>query len=303
MASLQRGAAFTKTAATRLSTVLSRDFWRRHRDVAAYGAFGFVVFIAFLIAHFPYQQAVSTMLEPFNMRITYTGQHLALPLGTELTNVRLVSTGPMGDTLLAESPNLTLAPTFLSLVIGRPGVKLRTRLYDGEVSATAYRRGSLIELDFEASGLNLERYRDPKLETVGTQLRGRLRASGSAMLAGLDPSANSGQLKLTADRLVVKVASGFPSIKIGNLTGTLDLDRGVVHVTDIDGHGADLAVKVQGIVRLMPDLAMSQLDLKLKLDPTPTGRSHLRFLLALLPHSPDAGPYTVRGPILAPSIS
>lgn len=303
MASRLRGAAFGKAAATRVSAILSRDFWRRHSAAAGYTAFGFVLFVVFLVAHFPYEQAISTMLQPFNMRLTYTGQHLSLPIGAELTNVRLVSTQGKDGAVLAESPDLRLAPTLLSLFIGRPGVKLRTRLYDGSVSATVYRRGKLIELDFEADGLNLQHYRDRELERVGTQLHGRLRASGSAMLSGIDPSGNSGQLNLAAHGLVVKVASGFPSIKIGNLTGTLDLDHGVVHVKNIDGHGADLAMNAQGTVRLVPDLGMSQLDLKLKLEPTPAGRSHLRFLLGLLPHSPDAGPYTVRGSVLAPSIS
>ncbi len=296
-----RGNLARRTVVARLCGILSREFWRGHLAVVGYAAFGLILFIVFVVANFPYAQTLSSILAPLGLKLSYVDQRLSLPLGAELRGVRLVSTDGATYATLAEGTDVALAPTLGSLLVGAPGIRIYVELYGGDVRAAIYRSGHAIGLSFIANGLKLDRY--PKLSELGTRLEGRLSGAGSAVLSGANLFENQGQVKLAATSLVVKVAAGFPPVRLGELNGTLELNRGILNIKQVDSHGTDLAMTADGSIHLMPNLPGSQLDIRLRIEPTASGRAHLRFLLGLLPRPPDSTPYTLHGPILAPSIS
>ncbi|HEX4209449.1 MAG TPA: hypothetical protein VHY56_03585, partial [Candidatus Binataceae bacterium] len=72
----------------------------------------------------------------------------------------------------------------------------------------------------------------------------------------------------------------------------------------IRAQGGDAEIDAEGSIQLGATLAESTIDLQFTLNPTPVGREHLGFFLNLLPHRQNrAAPYSLNGPLLAPTLS
>lgn len=274
---------------------------RAHARAIGYAGFGAAVFLASLAATFPYAATLSALLQPFSLSLSSAGQGFSPPMGAALNDVRLVSIEPSAPFEL-ESSSVTLAPAFGALLLGEPGVRVHARLYGGALRATVYRRGAGVGLSFNLNDLGLARI--APLHALGANVLGRLSGDGWAQLAGNDPTAASAQIDFHAADLTIRVARGFPPIRLGAVTGSLRLARGALEVARLHGRGPDGLLSGRGIVRLGADPAESNLDLRLTLDPSPEGRKRLGVLLGLLPHPPGPRePYVLTGPLLRPSIS
>ncbi len=284
-----------------VQALLSADFWRSHLRAVCYGGLGLLLFLLFLAANFPYGDALSSMLAPFNLALTYTDHRARLPIGAELDGVRLTSTLAPGAPPLLDGANVTLAPTLGSLLLVRPGVHLKAELYGGFLSLVLYRISDGVGVGIDANGLDLSRYR--KLLEMGVNLHGFLSGTANASLPGIDPTRGDGQVHLEVSHCSVRVMRGFPTLQLGNLDGSAHLEHGLLTVDDLRGSGGDLEVSATGTIRLAPDLPDSEVDLRMKLAPTAQGRRRLGAMLQLLPHPPGAQPYVIRGRLAAPAIS
>src|SRR5216684_1673098 len=67
------------------------------------------LFADFLIASFPYNDTLSRLLTPYQLKIAYEEQHLSPPIGVELERVTLFSTAEKPDRLLMQSNAVSLA--------------------------------------------------------------------------------------------------------------------------------------------------------------------------------------------------
>jgi type II secretion system protein N len=286
-------------ASLRLAAAESR-FPRGAWRMSLYGLGGVLVFLAFLAASFPYADAISSMLAPLNLKLTYDAQHMSPPIGAELENVRLVSTAPGSAALLLQSPAIRLAPTLGSLILGRPGLRLRADLYGGVIRATVLRRGALVNVNFDLRGLDL--HASDALRQFGTSLSGNVSGSGAAEVRSPDLPDDAGNLSLDGENVAVHVGD-FPPLHLGAIQGVLRLNGGTVTLTDVTANGEDLALEAAGTIQLASDLADSTLELHVSLHPTSAGRDHFGLFINMLPHAPAEGPYLVSGPILSPSIS
>jgi type II secretion system protein N len=284
-----------------VQALLSPDFWRSHLRAICYGGLGLLLFLLFLAASFPYGDALASLLAPFNLALTYTDHRARLPIGAELDGVQLTSTLAPGAPPLLDGANVTLAPTLGSLLLVRPGVHLKAELYGGFLSLVLYRIRNGVGVGIDASSLDLSRYR--KLVQMGVNLRGFLTGTASASLPGVDPMRGDGQVHLEISHCSLRVMRGFPTLQLGNLDGSAHLEDGTLTVDALHGSGGDLTVSATGTIQLAPDLPDSQVDLRVKLEPTAQGRQHLGAMLQLLPHPPGAQPYVIRGRLAAPAIS
>ncbi len=276
-------------------------FARGHLRAIGYAGFGAAVFVASLAATFPYAATLSALLQPLSLSLSSAGQGFSPPLGAALSDVRLVSIEPSAPFEL-ESPNVTLAPAFGSLLFGEPGVRVHAQLYGGALHATVYRKGAGVGLSFSLSDLGLARI--TALHGLGGNVLGRLSGNGWAQLADNDPMAANARIDFHAADLTIGVARGFPPIRLGAVRGSLRLARGALELTRLDARGPDGVVSGRGTIRLGTDIGQSNLDLRLTLDPSPEGRKRLGVLLGLLPHPPGPRePYVLTGALLRPSIS
>lgn len=284
-----------------LRRYLTADYWREHFVATAYWLWGIFLFLVFMVGNFPYQDTLSTILKPMGWRISYGDQRTSFPIGVKLENIRLTSTIDPAGQAVFQSADMTLTPALGSLLMGHPGLHLSAEAYDGRIYATVRRVGDGLEVDLDARNLNLARYR--ALRLPGASLNGLFSGTGSVALSGHAIDAGSGKLELNGKGFAVKLGAGFPAIAFADCKAILKLEHGVVKIEQIEGNGADLKALAKGELTLAPDLSNSTVQLTLQLDPTPAGRSHLGIWLGLLPHPPSSQPYTIRGPLRAPSIS
>jgi type II secretion system protein N len=259
------------------------------------------IFVAFLIASFPYDDVASTMLAPYQLKLTYQAQHFHLPIGVALNNVDLVSIASRPSQLLVQSPNLALRPTLGSLLLGRPGLSLDAEVYGGALHATLEQKAGTIDVIFAAQALNLDG--SGFLNQFGALMGGTLSAEGLAQIHGPMLAKETGQANVAGHNVTVEITHGFPMIHLGTVTGRILLENGVLTFTRFETHNGDVESKADGIVELSADVANSTIAAKIYLNPTPSGREHFGLLFNMLPHPPSEGPYEVRGPLLSPSIS
>jgi len=263
---------------------------------------GLAVFAAFLVADFPYGDTLTSMLAPYQLKLTYQSQRLSPPIGAQLTDVRLFSTAGNNDEALLQSPAVTLAPTLAALLFGRPGIHVRANLYGGTVHVTLYQHAQAVDLTFSLDSLRLAD--SVPLQQLGAVVKGNLSGTGNAHIAGPNLPADSGTMTIAGDNLAISIVHGFPAIHLGTLTGNLELERSTLKLTDIVAHGADLDLKAAGTIELGASPEDSTIDVTLYLNPTQSGRDHFGFFMKLLPHppGPDA-PYSVQGYLTAPSMN
>lgn len=284
-----------------LRQYLTADYWQEHFLTAAYVAWGAILFAAFTLSNFPYQDTLSAIVSPLGCKITYEDQRLSFPIGAVLENVRLVSTLEPAPGTIFQSADMTLAPALGSILIGHPGLRINAEAYDGRVYATIWRTRDGIAVDFDARGLNLARYR--LAAQFGARLSGTLSGAGSIALSEQAFNASSGHLGFSGKGLTLKLGGTFAPITLADCKGTFKLERGRLKIERLEAKGPDVTLHAQGEVVLAPDVADSILQATLQLEPTPLGRTHLAILLGLLPRPPDSRPYQLRGPLLSPSIS
>jgi type II secretion system protein N len=264
---------------------------------ALYAGIAIAVFLMCLIANFPYSDALSDILAPSGLKLDYQGQHLSLPFGASLDDVKLHEVAD--GSILIESPKVTLAPTLTSLLLGRAGLRIHAQIFDGTIRATVRQSGDLTSLSFALNSIELARLRS--LGAIG--LGGTLSGDGWIQIDRAKALDGAGNLALSGQRLLVRFAPGMPGVRLDEAAGTFRMDRGVITVEKFKGHGPDFSVTAQGEIRLADPLPESTLDLRVTLNPTPEGQKHFGMLLNFLPHPPNGQPYVLHGPVRLPSIS
>jgi len=279
----------------------SPSFWRTHALETSYAAFGFLSFVFFLLATFPYRLALTAMVTSMGFNLTTSGESLNLPIGTELTNVRVTSIAQPGSSPLLESSSLTITPSIGSLLLLRPGVRARAEFYGGTVVIRGHQGASASALAIDAAGINLASAR--LLRGIGAALGGQLSGSGDFVITPGSIADDRGGLNLDVSGLTIRMAPGLPPIRLGDVSAKLRLERGSIVIDELKNLGGDMVLKADGKIALAPDLLSSTLAIKLTLSQATTRRLNLGLLQNLLPHPPGLEPYTIGGTLRAPSIS
>jgi type II secretion system protein N len=275
---------------------------RRGPLIALYALIGALVFISFLVATFPYSVTLSSLLAPCQIRVRYASQRMSPPFGARLDDVTLVSTAGGAARVVLASPSVVLTPTLASLLLGRSGIRVRADLFGGRVRVTIRRAASATDFAFGATAIQLAAVRGLPLD--GAELAGDISTVGNAALAGPALTDANGRATLAGGHITVSIASGMAPVRVGVLSGALELAGGVLKLVDIETHGADLDLKADGEIQLGPTPDESQLNVTLYLEPTRSGRDHFGFFLHMLPHPPANGaPYTIGGTLAAPTFN
>jgi len=113
---------------------------------------------------------------------------------------------------------------------------------------------------------------------------------------------DNGDARIVGANVTLEITRGFPRIRLGAVSGHLELAGGIVTLDDIETHGGDVEGKADGEIQLAPILAASTIAARVYLTPTPSGRDHFGILFNMLPHPPAEGPYYLSGPLASPSI-
>jgi type II secretion system protein N len=290
-----------RSAKTTESAAQSSRVWGVAALIAGEAAAALMVLLAFTVATFPYQETISTMLAPYQLRIKYQDQRMSLPLGVRLENVTLESTDiERGESLLS-SASVRLAPTIGSLIFGAPGMSIAAEIYGGSLNALILQESNAIKLDFQASAINLEQ--SEPLRRFGARLTGIASGNGNIEFDGPELTQDRGSARLQSQRLTIEVRQGFPRISLGAVSGAVALDSGKLTFQDVEAHGGDVEARADGSIRIADPIEESTISARLYLTPTQSGRDRFGLFFNMLPHPPSEGPYDLQGLITEPRIS
>jgi type II secretion system protein N len=267
---------------------------------AAYVLVGLTLFAAYLISTFPYSTTLSKVLAPMGLEVSSTSQSASFPFGARLAGVRLSSTRPASAGLIVESPAVTIAPSFLSMLTFHPGVRVKATLYDGVVNVTIRQSGGGTAISYDLDAVDIARQR---LFTIpGGTASGTLSGTGNLWLSAGD-IAETGDGDLSAAGLTLISALAASPIRLGAGRSKFKLDRGMLTIEELTTSGGDLTLTAEGTVQLAPDPGDSELAIEFTLASAPGAASDLAVLLAMLPHPPGPQPYRLTGTLNAPRIS
>jgi type II secretion system protein N len=280
-----------------LRDVLNRDFWRAHATEAAYAGAAAALFAIFLIATFPYSDAVSGVLAPAGLALKSADQRVSFPFGAELDDVRLVSLTSPGAPLL-QSERIKVTPALGSLLWFHPGVNATADLSGGVVRVSAHRGGDGTHVAFDLAALNLAQSRG--LSAIGASLAGMLSGSGELVLASDDSDSQSGDIALRAAGMNLRVGPGMPAISFGDVNAKLKLAGAALTLEELKSSGGDVALDGHGTIRPAADWRQSPINLTVRMQLSAEAQSRLQFLVAMLPHPPGDQPYQIGGTLGSP---
>jgi type II secretion system protein N len=280
---------------------LSLDYWRAHSLELWYGIAGFVLFLVFLFATFPYAPAIKGVLAPLGLRFDSAEQESALPFGARLHNVTIRSLTP-GTPPIFQSRSMRIRPALGSLLLLHPGVSGNADTYGGSLWFNVHRLGDGAKVSFDASNLDLASLH--LLAQLGAALGGELSGDGKIAIDPVSPTDNSGAAHLIAKGFLIRIPGPMPATRLGEVDLRVRLDKGILQVQELKSSDGDLAIDGHGSIRLdTEDWHQSALALQFMLTPSATARGRLAFLINLLPHPPNGVPYKLGGTFASPLLS
>src|SRR6266436_5450898 len=193
----------------------------------AYTLVGLTLFAAYLISTFPYSNTLTKVLAPMGLAVSSTSQSASFPFGARLSGVRLISTRNAPGGLVIESPAVTIAPAFLSMLTMHPGVRVKAALYDGIVNVMLRPSGSGTAISYDLVSLDLAR--QPLWTIPGASAAGALSGSGNLLLSSGD-IAESGDGVLSAAGLTFTSALASSPIRLGDGHSKFKLDEGTLTI-------------------------------------------------------------------------
>lgn len=289
--------ATRRAAPIRFRAKLPHTVW----IVVGLAAVAVFLFVAFLVASFPYDDTIARLLAPYQLKLAYEEQHFNLPIGVEFERVSLYAEDQTPHRLILRSPAVTFAPAITSLIFARPEFKLDAALFGGSIRVKVRQEAEVIDTDFQLDDLSLAESR--ALRQFGVTLAGTVAGKGSASLRDGDLAEDKGLGHFSGAKVTLDIARGFPRIRLGSIEGHLELTNRVLTFEEVEVHGGDVEARANGAIELAPDLAESTITARLYLTPTTMGRDRFGFFFNLLPHPPAEGPYYVHGPITSPTIN
>lgn len=264
-----------------------------------YGAFGIVLFAAFVIATFPYSATLSKVLAPMGLQVSSANQRMDFPFGAQLTDVHVTSNASSTGAPVFESPIVSVAPSMVSLLLFHPGVRVKASLYGGVGRMIARPSGDGTAVSFALSAVDISQqhiYEFPGITALGI-----LSGTGDFRISRDDFEKNTGHGELSASGLTIN--SPLAPVRLGDAAGTFKLDRGTLTIENLKTTGGDVILNASGTVQLGPDPDTTILAIQFTLTPTPDAARRLGFLFAALPHPPGVQPYQISGTLSAPRLS
>jgi type II secretion system protein N len=264
-----------------------------------YAAFGIVLFAAFVIATFPYSATLSKVLAPMGLQVASANQRMDFPFGAQLTDFRVTSNASSTGAPVFESPDVSVAPSIVSLLLFHPGVRVKASLYGGVGRMIARPSGDGTAVSFALSAVDISQqhiYEFPGITALGI-----LSGTGDFRISRDDFEKNTGHGELSASGLTIN--SPLAPVRLGDAAGTFKLDRGTLTIENLKTTGGDVILNASGTVQLGPDPDTTILAIQFTLTPTPDAARRLGFLFAALPHPPGVQPYQISGTLSAPRLS
>ena len=195
----------------------------------------------------------------------------ALLFGLRARDVRVRIPPPPGSDPLPELKldRVDLKPDLIALLLRKTSFSFSAEAYGGSASGHAALSGGqtpgLLSLKLDASELDLHAL--PLKELAGVDLAGKLRLKlDLPTLQPAEVATGAISFSVKGAALTTGNVQGFtlPRTGLGDLDGSVSVDKGTAKVDKCTARGGDVDADVDGNVRLRPLLSLSQADLHLR---------------------------------------
>jgi len=236
-----------------------------------------VALIVFLFATFPYDAISQRLVSEahaagYDLSIGSLGHAGVFGLTASDVRIKPISPDAAGGPLEIKLDKLTLKPEVLGLLMRRTAVAFNVDAYGGSASGTVR-----VSSDPKAPGLSALQVNATSFDLKslpqfidGMELIGQLGLQADVTsLQALEGSGGTVGLSLKGGALLKGAVMGFPLPKVilGDLTGSLNIEKGLAKLDKVALHGGDVEAEVEGTIRLKPLLGVSQADLKVHVRP------------------------------------
>lgn len=234
----------------------------------------------------PFARQLEQLAQRQGVQLNIDGPQLRFPLGLGAEEVRISHPQLPHPPFALKA--IDLRPLWLSLAGDNPGLDFKLEAFQGQVSGTAYRDGSL---QTSLTGLQLTEPLGPQLPLtlLGVLTKGEF--NGQLPPAGK----NQSRLQLTLEDLrltgLQKLGSAEDTLPLGQLSCTAEAKGPLIQVSNLTASGPALDLKGNGSLRLGRTAANSSLNLNLVLTPKDALDPVLKDLLSLLKKSQADGSF------------
>ena len=202
-----------------------------------------------------------------------------------------------------EIEQLSVAPQWLTLLSGDPGVQLQGRVMFGTITAGLQKGGAI---SASANGLRFEL---PMVKPIPFRIMGTLREANLDSSTRLDSETKTGLSLRLADVSILGLEifnADSPGLSLGEITLELDGQGRAMRMSALNAKGGDLEVDGSGTLQIGRTAATSRIRLVLQVRPGPNADPDISSLLQLAGEPGQDGRYpfqligTLANPILKP---
>lgn len=257
----------------KFSTLLREKRWARW---LAYSAFSWAVFSISLYLTFPSDQVKERLVQAAQanagIRLRVESVGLAFPPGLTLRDSYLVLREPDPEAqkgaVAIHLSRLTVRPSLLGLLTGKPALSFDARLWDGSLHGKAGKNDEGSHVKLHAKGLDLSQ---SVLGAIGLQASGKVDEL-SLHAAGPRLREMTGELTIRGSDLVLEGGAvnefELPRVALGTLEGKIAIGEGRAEIETFQAEGEDISATVEGSIRLADRLSLATLQTKLRFKPT-----------------------------------
>lgn len=202
-----------------------------------------------------------------------------------------------------EIEQLSVAPQWLTLLSGDPGVQLQGRVMFGTITAGLQKGGAI---SASANGLRFEL---PMVKPIPFRIMGTLSEANLDSSTRLDSETKTGLSLRLADVSILGLEifnADSPGLSLGEITLELDGQGRAMRMSALNAKGGDLEVDGSGTLQIGRTAATSRIRLVLQVRPGPNADPDISSLLQLAGEPGQDGRYpfqligTLANPILKP---
>ncbi|MBW1742447.1 MAG: type II secretion system protein GspN [Deltaproteobacteria bacterium] len=254
-----------------------KDFVSKHRDLLGYILYALILTTALLYFRFP-SDAVEDYFraqgDRANPRLALSVDHIGplIPYGLKFVKTR-VSLRDSPNSLILKADHLSLRPSLLSLLGGKPDYSFHCAAYKGDTSGSIRRwqdeTTRSIDTEIELTNVDLGEYAYLR-ELIGRTVKGTL--NGTIVYNGkYKPRIDgSGEANLSLSEGTVELAEPFltlKSIDFDELEIDMVLNKQKIDVGRLEFKGKQLQGSLSGTITLKKALAESVLRLSGTIEP------------------------------------
>ncbi len=248
---------------------------------------GVFFFILFLYLVFPYETLKRRIIgeleakTPFHYEIEEIRPHPLSGLTFENIVVYALVDSKKVKVLGVERFRVTL--TLLPLVWGKVSLRLWGKMLDGTVNGDFSKRGRGGDLTLVGRNVNLQRIHFLR-EVKGVEMAGTLKGQTMIALRKGDLSGQSGSAEFQISEVMLNrlPLPGIAPLRVGQIQGSIELDRGKVIIKRLVFSGGDFNGQVLGNIFLNSRLPQSRLNLRITIKPSGKFDPKYRMFLSVL---------------------